>query len=778
MKRDWKLAPLTAVMCLGIMLSLSLGAPARAHAQVSSSGTGPVRVWETTADQSKLLQPQPDVAFQPAGPTTGPVIDVNEHTTYQRIAGFGAALTDSSAWVITHDLTMAQRADLMAKLFSPTDGIGLNYVRVPMGSSDFTSPASDPRNYTYDDLPAGQTDPNLDNFSIGHDRPYIIPVLLQAKSLNPDFKIMATPWSAPGWMKINTSSVNPLFQGELNPDYYGTYANYFIKFVQAYEAAGVPVASVTVQNEPHYMPAGYAGMGMESDQEAAFVGHDLGPAFAAANLPTKIIVWDHNWDEAYYPIEVESDPTAAPYIDGSAFHCYAGTPDAQTTTHEAHPDKAVYFTECTDTTAYTNFGQNLQYDLQNLVIGGMRDWSSAVIRWNIALDDQFGPNTGGGCTTCTGVVTVNHATGAVTYNEDYYALGHASKFVFPGAYRIASTDLSGSGLANVAFRNPDGSKALLVTNSGGASATFTVRWGGATFPYTLPAGAVATFTWSGTQDEPAAPSAPANVMTTPSAGLVRLDWDFSPLAGSYTVKRAATAGGPYTTIASGLTGTEYRDSGLTDGTPYYYQVSAVNAMGGSAPARVSALPNPQLVDAFSQIEAQNFDWQYRIRLEQCHDTGCKPGDQDVGNTNNGHYVQYNNVNFGMGAASVQARVASGSSLGGNVEFHLDSTTGPLIATVPVTNTGGWQTWVTLSAPVSGATGIHTLYLVFTNPSSNGGITNVHWFQFTPVPSNGGGGGGPTATPELGSGELLATGLIPLLVFGLRRKRRASVHRPR
>ena len=440
----------------------------------------PVSAWVTTADRSKLLARQADVAFTPdSGSAT--TIEINPATAYQSMDGFGAAFTDSSAWLVGTRMSAGSRTTLMTNLFSPSAGIGLSMVRQPMGASDFTANGAD---YTYDDTCCSVAD-----FTVDHDRAYLIPVLQQARSINPQLKIMATPWSAPAWMKTN----NSLNGGQLRADMHAAYADYFVKYVQAYGGAGLPIYAVTLQNEPHH-EAGYPSMRMEPAEQAALVKNQLGPKFAANGIGTKIIAWDHNWDEPQYPIDVLNDAAAKRYLAGSAFHCYAGDVGAQNTVHNAHPDRDLWFTECSGGEWATDFGANLKWNVQNLIIRTVRSWAKGVTLWNMALDQNHGP-TNGGCTDCRGVVTVHSDTGAVTYNVEYYVLGHAAKFVKPGAQRIDSSSYAGD-LESVAFRNPDGSIALIALNAGTGQRAFKVRSAGQSFTYTLPAGAVATYTWT------------------------------------------------------------------------------------------------------------------------------------------------------------------------------------------------------------------------------------------------------------------------------------------
>jgi glucosylceramidase len=481
-----------------LLTSLLVGALLILHAFTSLATPRPtptatagetVNVWLTTGDGNKKLQQQPNVNFSPGTGSNSLQIQIDESTTYQQMDGFGAALTDSAAWLISNTLSTYQRDDLMSNLFSPSDGIGISYVRLPMGASEFVEDEW----YTYDDMPQGVTDTHLISFSIAHDQEYIIPILQQAKSINPQLKVMGSPWSAPAWMK----SPETLYGGSLQPGNYQTYANYFVKFVQAYQATSIPIHAVTVQNEPHHEDNSYPTMRMEWFEQASFVKDHLGPAFDNASINTKILIWDQNWDEPNYPLNVLNDATAKAYVAGSAWHCYAGTPAAQILMHEAHPDKNIYFTECTGGEWDTDFASVLVWNFHNLFIGAVRRWAKTVLLWNLALDENHGPHIGG-CDNCHGVVTI-HQDGTVDYNVEYYIIGHLSKIVAPGAYRIASNTYDEQ-IETVAFWNPDDdSKALIALNSTTNTITFDVQWSGQHFSYTLPAQSVATFKWSETR---------------------------------------------------------------------------------------------------------------------------------------------------------------------------------------------------------------------------------------------------------------------------------------
>jgi glucosylceramidase len=482
----------------GVLAVASAVLPAAESPAVAAAAAAPaVTMWLTTPDRSQLLTAQPASAIGPAS-TGMPSITVDPARTYQPIEGFGASVTDSAARVIS---ASAARDAIMRDLFDRNSGIGLNFLRQPMGASDFVAGP----HYTYDDVAPGLTDYELAHFSIDHDQERILPLLREARRLNPETRIMATPWSPPAWMKTGGS----LIGGQLRDDdrVYRTYAQYFVRFLQAYAAAGVPVDAVSVQNEPQNRhPKQYPGTDLRPAHEARLI-RTLGPALDAAGLGTKILAFDHNWalhpddqspsdppdpDHAY---TVLADAQARRYVDGVAFHCYYGDPSSQTRMHQTHPDLAVYFTECSgvrSTQPANTFRDTLRWQTRNLTIGAVRNWARTVVGWNAALDPSGGPHNGG-CDVCTGVVTVDGA--AVTRNAEYYVLGHASKFVRPGAVRIES-DLPGN-LRNVAFRNPDGSVVLLVLNDADSGdARFAVNTGRQSFSAVLPAGAVATFVQS------------------------------------------------------------------------------------------------------------------------------------------------------------------------------------------------------------------------------------------------------------------------------------------
>ena len=457
-------------------------------AAIPSLGTD-VQVWLTRGDQVSLLEQRPSLTFVAGEGIHTTRIHITPGTTYQTMEGFGAAMTDSSAWLIQNELDATQRATLMTQLFSPESGAGISYLQTPIGASDFSLTA-----YTYDDRALGQTDPNLTYFSIAHDQTYIIPTLQQAIALNPSLRLFAAPWSPPAWMK--TSHV--LYGGSLATQWHAVYAQYFVRFVQAYAAAGLPVHAIAVQNEPLNDTLAIPSAGMTTSQQATFIGDYLGPAFASAGLSTKILCYDHNWDEPNYALAVLGDAEADQYAAGSAFHAYAGDVSAQTTVHNAFPAKDIYFTEISGGDWATSFPDNLVWYLHNIIIGNARNWGKTALFWNIALDENHGPHLTNACADCRGVVTINSTTGAVTYEVEYYAIAHAARFVQPGAVRIASESIDGT-LETVAFRNPDGTEVLIALNPGSSSLWFDAVRSGQYFAYRLSPKSVATFVW---QHEP------------------------------------------------------------------------------------------------------------------------------------------------------------------------------------------------------------------------------------------------------------------------------------
>jgi glucosylceramidase len=443
-----------------------------------------IQVVESTEDALEILKQRSPLRF---GSTQGSglTIRVDDTVKFQQLDGFGASLTESSGWLFTHKLTGGQRADVLKMLFSPSQGIGLSLLRQPMGASDFSLSL-----YSYDDVPAGEKDFDLKHFSIDHDRPEILRLLKAARALNPNLKIIASPWSAPAWMKTSGSMIG----GSLLREAYASFANYFVRFVQAYEAEGVPIYAVTIQNEPMNIPQDYAGMGMTPAEQTIFLRDNLGPAFRRARLTTKIMIFDHNWDLLEFPAAVLSDAQAASFAAGTATHCYGGDPAAQSALHDHFPALDIWMTECSG--GDWQKGRLLEQGAR-LVISNTRNWAKSVVLWNLALNQKHEPHLGG-CKDCRGVITVDDSRqpAEVLRNPDFTALAHASKYVRPGAWRIDSNSFGEGSLEDVAFKNPDGSIVLLVLNSSAGPLNFNITWQGQFASCVLQPGAVATFSWT------------------------------------------------------------------------------------------------------------------------------------------------------------------------------------------------------------------------------------------------------------------------------------------
>ena len=443
-----------------------------------------VQAWVTTGDRTRLLAREPALSFATRA-TLPNRIDIDAGKNFQTIVGYGAAVTDASAWLIQTKLNEAQRAALLKELFGRDGGLGLSFTRISIGASDFSR-----THYSLDDTPDGRPDPDLAHFSIEPNRAELLPVLRAALAINPELRIVASPWSPPGWMKTSGSLVH----GRLLPEAQPALAAYLVRFWDAFAAEGVPLFALTLQNEPDYDTPDYPGMKLEPAERARIIGQFLGPMLAKRENPPLILDWDHNWDKPESPLAVLADREAAPFIDGVAWHCYGGDVSAQTPVHAAHPDKNAYLTECSGGEWDKGWADSLRWFTRELIIGSTRGWSRGIVLWNLALDETHGPHAGG-CGNCRGVVTIDSRSGAITRNLEYYVLGHASRFVMPGAHRVESTT-GVKGLASVAFQNPDGSMALIVLNDAKRQRKFSVSSAGESFDYALPAGAVATFVWN------------------------------------------------------------------------------------------------------------------------------------------------------------------------------------------------------------------------------------------------------------------------------------------
>ncbi len=454
--------------------------------------------WITTPDAAALLAPCE--TSENSGPGHGfrevsILIDTDPARSRQYFLGAGGSLPESSAALLAR-LPAAAREAALVRFFSPTAGIGLSVLRQPIGSCAFVAGT---RYYTCDDVPSGQTDFGLEHFGIARDEAEILPLLRRARELNPALSVIATPWSAPAWMKTSGSLVG----GELidAPRYYDAYARYLAAFVQAYAAAGIPVHALTLQHEPQNRNPDVPGMHLGVDQARALI-QVLGPLLRARGLAVRILGYDHNWamhpndlaavppgepTEQDYPAALLSDPQTAPWLAGTAFHCYYGDPDAQSALHERFPDKDVYFTECSGSRGAADsdakaFSDTLRWHARHVVIGATRNWARTVLTGNLALDPSGGPHANG-YTDFSGLVTVED-DGRISPNAEYYALAHLSRFVRPGA-RCLPSAAAGDGAADiltVAFRNPGGALVLLVHNQGERAHRIAVRSARAELP--------------------------------------------------------------------------------------------------------------------------------------------------------------------------------------------------------------------------------------------------------------------------------------------------------
>jgi glucosylceramidase len=441
--------------------------------------TNEVDFWLTKGDQSVLLQKQSAVLAFGTTYNVYPNIEVDDLQSFQSVDGFGFTLTGGSAQLI-NQMSTAKKQELLQELFgTASNSISISYLRLSIAASDLNETV-----FSYDDMPSGQTDINLTNFSLGPDMTHLIPVLKDILLINPNIKILAVPWSPPVWMKDNKNSVG----GSLQTQYYGVYAQYFVKYIQKMKAEGITIDAICPQNEPLH-GGNNPSMVMTASQQAAFIKNNLGPAFQAAGIKTKIIIYDHNCDRPDYPITVLSDSEANPYIDGSAFHLYGGDISALSTVHNTFPTKNVYFTEQW-TSSDGNFGGDLKWHSKNVVIGSLRNWSKVALEWNLANNSSFGPHTPGGCTQCKGAITINSSDSFIR-NVAYYIIAHASKFVPMGSIRIGS-NIQGN-LSNVAFKIPSGKIVLIVVNDGSINELFNIKYNGRWVTTSLESGAVGTY---------------------------------------------------------------------------------------------------------------------------------------------------------------------------------------------------------------------------------------------------------------------------------------------
>ncbi|MFZ0540660.1 MAG: glycoside hydrolase family 30 beta sandwich domain-containing protein [Candidatus Sulfotelmatobacter sp.] len=466
-----KLTLLLCSSCALLFSSLSLNAQQEREA----------RMWLTTPDRTALVAPQ--AAALHFSPKAGqlPVLTVDDAQHFQSIDGFGFALTGGSAQLLMR-MGAAQRAALLKELFTTGDnGIGVSYLRVSIGSSDMNE-----RVFSYDDLSPGETDVEMAKFDLGADRADVIPVLKEILAIRPEIKILGSPWSAPAWMKTN----DDVKGGELKPEYYGAFAKYFVKYIEAMRAEGIAIDAITIENEP-LNPKNTPSMAMFAQQQDTFVAKDLGPAFEKAGIRTKILLYDHNPDVLSYALSILADPAASKYVDGTAFHLYGGDASLLTKVHDAYPKKNLYLTE-QSVTQWRSGPLGIAEPVRSVMIGATRNWCRNVLLWNLAADPQNGPHTNnGGCTGCSGAITLDGDS--ATKNVAYFVVEHFSQFVPPGSVRVASSEMEQ--LASVAFLTPQHKVVLVVSNTANFPKSFAVKYHDTFFQTTLPSESVGTFVW-------------------------------------------------------------------------------------------------------------------------------------------------------------------------------------------------------------------------------------------------------------------------------------------
>lgn len=460
-----------ATIILGSVLALAPGQLALGAAP----DTDGVRVILSSQDGTRRLSEEKPLALGPVRPTELPVIDVDLARTRQSMLGLGASLEHATCENLSR-LPEALRTEVIEKLVCPTKGIGMNLLRLSIGTSDFVGEPY----YTYDDLPEGETDPELVRFSIERDRAYVLPAITLARKANPELLFFASPWSPPAWMKTS----GKLGTGRVKPEFYPAFAMYLLKFIQAYDAEGVPIHALTVQNEPQHQDARYPTTIWTAEEQRDFIRDQLGPLFERHRIKTLIWCWDHNWNKVEFPRTILSDPQAARYVDGTAFHLYEGEVEAQSALQREFPDKHIYFTEGS---VFRTAGALRLIDI-------LRHGSRSYNAWVVLLDEHRKPNRGPHAASPTCIELLDD--GSVRYNFDYFMQGQFMKYVRRGAVRVESSSPPMRGFGHVAFLDPDGRVVLVAANAGRAPKSFAVNAGDRMFEAEMPAESVATYLWT------------------------------------------------------------------------------------------------------------------------------------------------------------------------------------------------------------------------------------------------------------------------------------------
>lgn len=465
-----------AALC-GVALFSLLSCGNRAGEITTEPIDNEIEVWLTKGDESVKLQQQNSLQYTSAANQFQSIL-IDDQQKFQTVDGFGYTLTGGSVDVI-NQLSATKRKDLLEELFgNSVKSISVSYLRLSIGASDLDSEV-----FSYNDLPTGQTDLALTQFSLGRDAK-LISMLKEILAINPSIKIIAAPWSPPVWMKDNGSTIG----GSLKPEFYQVYADYFVKYIQGMKKEGIVIDAITPQNEPLH-PGNNPSLLMTSDMQRDFIKNNLGPTFKKEKIVTKIVLYDHNCNKPEYPINILNDPAARVFVDGSAFHLYEGNISALSTVHNAYPDKNVYFTEQW-TGSKGNFTGDLNWHTKNVIIGSMRNWSKIALEWNLANDGNFGPHTPGGCTECKGAITINSSE-QLTRNVAYYIIAHASKFVPANSVRIASTETTT--ISTAAFLTPQGKTVLIIQNDHSEPENFNIKLKGKQVTTTISGKSVATY---------------------------------------------------------------------------------------------------------------------------------------------------------------------------------------------------------------------------------------------------------------------------------------------
>lgn len=463
-----------------------------------------VKVYLTSSDKTKTMyQDTTKFTDKPSDPNQKKNITIDLSQSFQQMDGFGVAITGSSCYNLLQ-MTAQDRAELLKETFDPIDGFGFSYIRISIGASDFSLDE-----YTYCDKPG------IDNFDIHeYDKKHLFPILKEILAINPQLKIMASPWTPPKWMKVNNLDELKPFDswtsGQLNPKYYKDYAIYFAMYIKRMNLEGFDIESITIQNEP-LNRGNSASLFMTWQEQCNFV-KVLGPEFEKEGIRTKIIIYDHNYDydsfkddtkgQEQYPLKIYEDQEAAKYIDGAAYHAYGGDKNELLKIHEASPSKNLYFTEISIGLwgeGYS-FAKDLIWNMREVCIGTINNYCKAVIVWNYLLDDKHGPSRPNGCDICLGAIDINsNDYKTLTKNSHYYTMAHLAKVIKPGAYRVLTNNGSFDKLHYSAFKNQDGTCSMVLLNEGDEAQDISVSVDNRIFEYSVPGGSVSSYIWTDNQ---------------------------------------------------------------------------------------------------------------------------------------------------------------------------------------------------------------------------------------------------------------------------------------